>query len=327
MLRAANFAGKILVQMAQFVFCGDPGDFTREALVSSHFVIVPDLRAAHDAVRIFGQEAMLFVNSNIVRSKQNDLEKVIRECQPTIALVYDDLPNAEMTALMLKHPIDHIIPRASENSRSCIIQVLSQRQRFAPKHFQPGQLVHRQDVTLTNSDQCDDLYRQLGKYVQSLNCFPGFEGVVLTAASELLTNAFYNGKRNLKTGAPLVTDRRVKFALEKGETITLTYGHEQNYFWLMVCDPFGSLDRNTLVRALNRAAVERTPKINNNGGAGLGMLMLFDWSTELNVFLDRNRSTCVACKFRLTNRNRVFEAEPSAIHIFASNAPAPAPAI
>ncbi len=85
--------------------------------------------------------------------------------------------------------------------------------------------------------------------------------------------------------------------------------------WLFVRDPFGTLDKSTLIAALLRAATEKAPIADSEGGAGLGLKMVYECASELVFGLSEGESTLVGCKLRITRRNKIFDAELASLHI------------
>src|SRR5262249_6232960 len=150
-------------------------------------------------------------------------ERVASSSKHPVILVYQDAPSEARFKLIKNYPfLNHIIPLKCENTRQLLAR-LSSGSAFSPSLFQPLDLSEKHEKNLTDSGDCEDVYDEVAEFAQSLGCFQGFESIVRTASSELLSNAFYNGKRNPKTGEALVSDRRIKFALDKGESIGFTY--------------------------------------------------------------------------------------------------------
>ena len=178
-------------------------------------------------------------------------------------------------------------------------------------------LVNKRNFTLTNSQERWLCYEEIDKYVESLEVFNDFKNIVKTATSELLTNAFYDAPRNPETGESLNPNRKAKINLVPPKEVEFTFGltPDNKYLWLFVKDPFGSLDKPTLVAALLRAATEHTALLDHTGGAGLGLKMVYEWASELVFGLTQGESTLVGCKFKLTRRNRIFDAELASLHI------------
>jgi hypothetical protein len=258
---------------------------------------------------------ILFVRDSVMVNCSAQLAQLSKEYNSlSVVLVYDEIDMAKVWGWLAAFPnIAHVMPVNSGNSYHRVQELMANRTSV----FLPKDLTGGQSVLLSESGQCDQVYSAVSAFLAERSCFSGFTTIAVTSASELLTNAFYNAKRDSQTGKPVNSDRKVKVQLEGSEKVEMAYGVDAKYFWLIVRDEFGTLDRATFVRAIGRAARERTP-LESAGGAGLGMHMLFSWATELNVMVEPGRSTTIACKFLLTPRNRLFEAEPSALHWLSS---------
>jgi anti-sigma regulatory factor (Ser/Thr protein kinase) len=284
---------------------------------------VADAESAIGRLKEMGKTAtpILFVRDDVAELNPNAIEQVSGAIPNLILImVYGDpSPISALVRLGRFSSINHLIPLNSENSRQLIRKTASGEDQSVKSYWEslvPKKLVDRHDHVFRNSGDCDGVYDEIVDYTRNLPCFSTFDSIVRTVTSELLTNAFYNGKKNPKTGTSVVHDRRVNFNLDGNESITLCYGHEGNYLWIIVRDPFGTLSRDAFISSICRAAVSRTPKMDSPGGAGLGLMMIYDWATELNVAVEPNRSTTVACKIKLTSRNRLFQEEPSSMHFF-----------
>lgn len=310
--------------MSAYVFWGDFGT------VLDRFTAAGDLSRILDAPQAetyFQQRkgpALLFLTEEIARAHAAELTRWAL-AHPSISLVlaYGASDTQEsLTWLKTVPVIDHLIPLGSETLKNLVERLVSPegRQKFDDNpqiFFRPGQLDDATTITLRHLNECAASYRALTDYVDTLGCFSGFSELMATAASELLTNAFYNGKRDPVTGLAKTSDRQVKFGLDGDEKVTFTFGREGKFLWMIVRDCFGSLDRGTLINAMNRAARERTAKTASTGGAGLGLMMLYEWASELGFSLESGRATTVACKFKITHRQREFQSESSSVHVHA----------
>lgn len=169
-------------------------------------------------------------------------------------------------------------------------------------------LKNKQTFELTESQARWHCYEEISNYAEKLHVFPEFKNIIKTAASELLTNAFYDAPKNPETGKSLNPNRKSKVCLVPPKKVEFHFGlsPDDAYLWMFVRDPFGSLDKPTLVASLLRAATERTAKLDQEGGAGLGLKMVYEWASEVVFGLAQGESTLVGCKFRITRRNRIL---------------------
>ncbi|PWU12246.1 MAG: hypothetical protein C5B49_16580 [Bdellovibrio sp.] len=273
-------------------------------------------------IRQHGAPNLLFVTNEVLAQNSADLLK-IKAATPSISVVLTyTQPNTQENIQWLRvvPVIDHLIAMNSETTKDFIERLATPEGREAvaknPENlFLPSGASKERTHVLKHVDECKMCYEKLHEYVERLGCFTGFSEIMTTAASEMLTNAFYNGRKNPLTGRAQVIDRRVKFGLDNNESVEFSYGQDGKYVWLMVRDSFGSLDRMTVIRALDRAATERTAKLNPETGAGLGLIMLFEWASEMGFSLVQGKSTTITCKFKMTKRQREFDSEHSAVHL------------
>ncbi|MCB0413847.1 MAG: hypothetical protein KDD50_05910 [Bdellovibrionales bacterium] len=160
--------------------------------------------------------------------------------------------------------------------------------------------------------ECFDLVE---KYTSELKCFSSFKNIAWMISSELLTNAFYNAPRCEKTGEAKFPDRKSIVNLDSSQVVKFWYGVDGEYLWLIVEDPFGTLEKQTLIQSLYRAAKDKTPNWRvDNGGAGLGLYLMLVNCTEIHFSL--SNKTLVACKLKITKRNKAFSEEQASMHIF-----------
>lgn len=269
------------------------------------------------------KEYKLLIITDKIPHKHSEQILSLKAARPKliVVLAYSEGTAHESIQWLKKLPvIDHLVPMKSENTKAWLEKLLSadgaEQIRKNPEQLFMPALTPQASYNLSHVDECRKCYDDVREYAESLKCFSLFPDLMHTAASELLTNAFYNGKRDSETGQAVTSDRRVKFMLAESEKITFAFGQSGNFLWMRVQDNFGTLDRQTLINAMYRAASQRTANISSPGGAGLGLLMLYDWSTEMNFSLVNGKSTTVCCKFKISKRQREFEGEQSAVHLF-----------
>lgn len=270
------------------------------------------------------EPALMFVTEEILRQNAPDLIR-LRDLYVNLDIVYvsySDDTKTNMQWLKTVSSINHLLPSHSKITQSLFQRILVEdwSRVFAQdpqKIFYPDNIVGLQEMELFEVDECEAAYKRLDEFLSQRPCFPGFKEMMATAASELLTNAFFNARRD-QSGKAVVADRKLKFALEKHQSVKFMFGQSGDYFWMCVSDSFGSLDRATLINAMNRAATERTAKLNTAGGAGLGLMMLYEWASELGFHLTLGTSTKVACRFKMSRRQKEFDSEPSILHVFSS---------
>lgn len=137
----------------------------------------------------------------------------------------------------------------------------------------------------------------------------------MTIASELLTNAFYNGPKN-QDGESKESDRNAEVVLDQNSAVTFSYGEDDKYFWMKVSDPFGTFHRKSLVKQLLKSMNQDQAVVNfGSGGAGIGLFMIFNWSSQLLFQFDPSKETTVLVKLLKTKRRKIFDSERTVLEI------------
>lgn len=161
--------------------------------------------------------------------------------------------------------------------------------------------------TLKNSDERWACFDEIRRFTETLPCFSDFSNIIDVVASELITNSFYDAYRDPITNLSVIPNRKVSFSLPANHKIEVKIAVDNSYFWFYIKDSFGTLNKDTLFKALDRAASEKQVKLNSPGGAGIGLYMVFLWSTELYFCFNKNISTEILCKIKLTKRHKEFD--------------------
>jgi hypothetical protein len=142
---------------------------------------------------------------------------------------------------------------------------------------------------------------------------------LLTVVDELITNAVYDAPIDRASGAPRHRhqDRRQPVVLDAADQPELSFGTDGVRFAVAVRDPFGGLRAETvrqhLARGLRRGADQIDQK---QGGAGLGLFLLFDHLHALSVEVHPGRRTEVAGLVDLRGGHRAVLAVPRRFDLF-----------
>jgi hypothetical protein len=112
---------------------------------------------------------------------------------------------------------------------------------------------------------------------------------VIDVAEELITNALYDAPAE-RTGVP--AQRAQPVVLERPEASRIVYGADDRMFYLRVRDPFGALRRRRLFEVLSRCVLQGgVPLDSSRGGAGLGLLRIFESAALVVVHVRKDVST------------------------------------
>lgn len=274
---------------------------------------IPKLKASKQKSLFFVSETDLAANSEAAEGHSLYL-----------ALIYtDSRSEAQLNWLSKFSSLNHLIPMVSKELEQEVKHLGEYFVKWADGSFQgkhpkaegvPG-LKDTNQKTLSQTNDRWQAYEDIAKYVSQLQCFPDFTQITQTVASELLTNAFYDAKRHHPTGQEFHGDRTSEFSVDP-DHVQFFYGRDDEHLWLTVKDPFGSLSRTTLIKAMCRAANERTPIIHGVGGAGLGLIIVYEFCSAVYFVLSEGNFTSVSCKLKLSKRSRDFSMELPSLHIF-----------
>ena len=228
----------------------------------------------------------------------------------TMVLVYDKVnPAKSLEWLMNCTSINHLVSLKSERSEQDLQKLV-----FTPNYSHYLENLELKDSVkwaLTEFDNSHNVFEEIGGYAASLNSFPDFPRITQTIVSELLNNAFFDAKQEQSSSG------KDKSQMPTDAQVELRYGKEDSgYLWIFVKDPFGSLDRRKLLFNIHRVADQKTAQFSeSDSGAGIGLAMLFNWSTSLHFVVTKEKSTLVACSLKIVKRNREFQLGKSSLHI------------
>jgi len=115
-----------------------------------------------------------------------------------------------------------------------------------------------------------------------------------TATEELLTNAIYHAYHNTD-GSPRYV-RRQSVTLPPAEAVDLQFAQSQEGSLLVVTDKGGSLQFDKLAQCFSRCYGAGPNQIENKeGGAGLGIYMVFEIVTHMKIVSNPGVNTSVSC--------------------------------
>lgn len=172
---------------------------------------------------------------------------------------------------------------------------------------------HKQQVQrefrMTSSTQRWQAIEEIGKYIKTQPVFEALAEIGKTVASELLTNAFYNAPQD-SLGRSLTPNRNEESSITPPSEVVFSFGDDGEHIWLSVKDPFGTFDRNKLLDHLSRCSKHNMMTVRTGvGGAGIGLYMVYRWSSQLLFEFSPGRMTTVMVKLLKTKRVRVFESQ------------------
>jgi CheY-like chemotaxis protein len=127
------------------------------------------------------------------------------------------------------------------------------------------------EATLTQASQRPQIVGELAEQVRGRGQSARVASMAMLVADELLSNAVHNAPVN-EAGAHYRADlpRDAELELDARHQVALRWGCDGRYLAIEVTDPFGSLDRDTILRALVQSDVK-----DSGGGAGMGIALTY----------------------------------------------------
>ena len=118
------------------------------------------------------------------------------------------------------------------------------------------------------------------------------------ACDELMMNALYDAPVD-EAGRPVFADLDVKrrIARRSPRKVSVRYGGDRAGFAVAVRDGFGRLDKETVVRHIERCLRRPAPIDDTRQGAGLGLFLVLCAASHVVVSVDPGRGTEVICQF------------------------------
>jgi hypothetical protein len=148
-------------------------------------------------------------------------------------------------------------------------------------------------VTIHSSKERHDVIRQA---VAQLKTGPNrdLREKVLGVLEELITNSIYHPYRNEK-GEPKYQRSKPAFLSDK-EWLSVRFFSDARGVFLSVTDQGGTLNFPVISRAFSRCYGDHSTQIEDKeGGAGLGVYMVFEAVTHLKITVDPGVSTEFSC--------------------------------
>jgi hypothetical protein len=121
--------------------------------------------------------------------------------------------------------------------------------------------------TMTRASQRNHLVAQLADDIRSSGQSARVASMAMLVADELLSNAVHNAPVDARGQRPRRdTPRDIEIELDDKHAVRLRWGCDARYLAVEVTDQFGSLDRDTVLRALAKNEVR-----DEGTGAGMGI--------------------------------------------------------
>ncbi len=176
-------------------------------------------------------------------------------------------------------------------------------------------------VTISNYNQKNEILQEIADHINQAKVFRDLADRARTATSELIMNAIFNAPIDPQTGKAkyAALSRSQSFSLAEREYIELEYGFDEGVFSVGVKDHFGSLTRDKIVNNLYRCAQAGTDQIRqSSGGAGVGLYLLINLCSQLDIYIRPGESTEVVAKIIASKRQKDYESQEKMFNIYVT---------
>ena len=163
-----------------------------------------------------------------------------------------------------------------------------------------------------------ELIDELDRYLDRIDCWASVKRSVSLVADELIMNAIFNAPRGPDGAARYASlDRSGDLTLEPEERAIFRYACDGRNVAISVTDRFGSLDRDVIVHYLQRCFDGGPAEVEDKeGGAGLGLHMVFNSITQLTFNVESGVSTEVIATFYVRSGALAFKTSARSLNIF-----------
>jgi len=197
-------------------------------------------------------------------------------------------------------------------------QKLFQRNIFGLDKYLPTWGIRVREAEIEATQARPRVVGELEEFLDQIDCYGAVKNAVLLVADELLTNAIFNAPRDAEGRPKYATwDRSRDFSLPPEERPVFRYSCDGRNVGISVTDRFGALDRDVILRYLERCFAGGPAEVEQKeGGAGLGLYMIFNSITQLVFNIEHGRATEVIALFYARSGPLAFKSSGRSLNIF-----------
>ncbi len=142
---------------------------------------------------------------------------------------------------------------------------------------------------------------QISEYAALMGVRRKYREAIEQCADEMLMNALYDAPVDSE-GKQLFADvpTKTRISLRMEQKAVVQYGCDGDVFWISVRDSFGALNRSTVLRYLHKCLHSDQQIDRKTGGAGLGLYIMCNATTQFLFNVLPGVATECVCKFDLT---------------------------
>lgn len=172
--------------------------------------------------------------------------------------------------------------------------------------------------TVRSTPEKESVIAAFETFLRRIDTYGRIVSPISMVVEELIMNGLFDAPRDAQGRPKYATrERRELLEVEPAEAVQLCYGCDGRYVGVAVSDPFGALDREAIVHYLGKFFLgEQGAVQQKEGGAGLGLFMVFNSITQLAFNIDVGKRTEVVALFYVRDGARGFKSAGRSLHIF-----------
>ncbi len=172
------------------------------------------------------------------------------------------------------------------------------------------------ETLVTSSEDLHQVVEWVPSFCEKLGTPPKVQETFAELTHELLMNAVYDAPVDGE-GKPLYAhDRKQEVQLSPEQAASFSIGTDGDMLAVSVRDPFGRLKRHHVFGGMHRALSANGQMDTQGGGAGLGMMYIYQHGVASFFTIKPGISTEVTVLYDLNLNRREFSVMPRSVHFF-----------
>ncbi|MBU1533669.1 hypothetical protein KKF84_00020 [Myxococcota bacterium] len=172
------------------------------------------------------------------------------------------------------------------------------------------------EVYVPSSKDMHRLVAWVPEFCEALGAPPKVRDAFAELAHELMMNAVYDAPVDVEGNHLYAQDRKQEVSLHKDHYPLFSIGTNGDLLGISVRDPFGGLKRKHIFNGLDRALSQKGQINTEGGGAGLGMLYIYNHGFASFFSVKEGEYTEVSVIYDITMNRRDFATLPKSVHYF-----------
>lgn len=172
------------------------------------------------------------------------------------------------------------------------------------------------ETLVLSSDDLHQVVEWVPTFCEKLGTPPKVQESFAELTHELLMNAVYDAPVDAEGNPLYAHDRKQNVQLSEDQAAWFSIGTDGDTLAVSVRDPFGRLKRHHVFGGMHRALAAAGQMDTQGGGAGLGMLYIYQHGIASFFTIKPGISTEVTVLYDLGLNRREFSVAPRSVHFF-----------